>query len=355
MRKRLFLPWTAVLLMATACSDITLDENITVTGEAEREAGQIAFSPMEIGPHDSETVTRATQVTTAAITSYGVTSSVCDAATGSYTTSQCGSYFYNEEVLAETGRCGYYWPGSSYKISFFVYAPYGESALTLYSPRTRKGFPVYSYTVPQEVAGQLDFMTADVLDRVATPTTTPVVLTFQHRLADLRFKVQNQHPENALTVKSIAVCGMKYTGTLENDTWKLTGSANTPASNPFLFTANTNVAAGTTVDVTGTSNHFMVLPQPISSGTTFLVVKTTEYGSERTYTYDLDAALTLDMGTSYTFTLIVGDGLLVVDPDTEVNDWEVEQVYLNGSVDTNPQEPSDQNIGGGTVTINDWK
>ena len=355
MCKKLFLPLTAILLLTTACSsDSTFDDNIPVIGEAERSAGQIAFSPMEIGSHNSEIVTRAAQTTTSTITSYGVTSSVCDATTGSYATAECGSYFYNEEIAAATGRCKYYWPGSSYKISFFAYAPYGEG-VTLSSPKTKAGFPVYSYTVPQGVAAQLDFMTADVLDRVATPTTTPVTLTFYHRCSDIRFNVTNRNTSYDLTVKSITLCGMKYSGSFEGDTWTLTGSPNTASNHPFTYTVQKEIEAGATVDVTETENHFMVLPQTIAAGTNFIVVKTTEYGAEKTYIYNLDAALTLEKGKSYTFNLIIGDGQLIVDPDTDVNDWEVTQVYLNGSVDANPQEPSDQNIGGGTVTINDWQ
>ena len=323
----------------------------------EQNQTNITFGPMKIDSDNKEGVeTRASQSTTATITTYGVTSSVCNASTETYASVGCGSYFYNEGVVAATGQCKYYWPGSSYKISFFAYAPYGESILTLSSAASKIGYPVYSYTVPQEVAAQLDFMTADVLDRIATPTTTPITLTFKHRCSDVRFSVTNRNPNDALTLKSISLVGMKYSGTFEGETWTLTGSANTSSSHPFTFTSNTEIAAGATIDATGTINHFMVLPQTVSSGTDFIIVKTTEYGTEKTYTYTLDSNITLEKGKSYTFSLIIGNGELIVDPDTDVNDWEVVQVYVSGGgVNTNPQDPEGQNVGGSTVGVNDWQ
>ena len=371
MRNKFFIPLTAIALFFAACSQDGSYDNDTPGGEIDN--GQIAFRPMEIGSNSSEIdPTRAIQTTTATITTYGVSSSVCDASTGTYASVGCGSYFYNEEITAATGRCKYYWPGSSYKISFFGYAPYGEDILTLSSAASKIGFPVYSYTVPAGVAAQLDFMTADVLDRIATPTTTPVTLTFKHRCSDIRFSVTNRNPNDALTLKSISLVGMKYAGTFEGETWTLTGLANTSSSHPFTFTTNTEIAAGATIDATGTINHFMVLPQTISSGTDFIIVKTTEYGAEKTYTYTLDSNITLEKGKSYTFSLIIGNGELVVDPDTDINDWEVVQVYLTGDVDingyddtdqsvsdggvnTNPQDPEGQNVGGSTVGVNDWQ
>lgn len=355
MRKKVFLPLMAVALAFAACSqDGTYDSD---SPGGEQDNGLIAFKPMEIGSNSSEIeTTRAVQTTTATITTYGVTSSVCDASTGTYASVGCGSYFYNEEITAAIGRSRYYWPGSQYKISFFGYAPYGEDALTLSSAASKIGYPVYSYTVPTGVAAQLDFMTADVLDRVATPTTTPVTLTFKHRCSDIRFSVTNRNPNDALTLKSISLVGMKYAGTFEGETWTLTGSANTSSVHPFTFTTNTEIAAGATIDATGTVNHFMVLPQTIASGTDFIIVKTTEYGAERTYTYNLDSSMTLEKGKSYNFSLLIGDGQLIVDPDTDVNDWEVTQVYLGGAgAEANPFDQENQETSGTSVDINDWQ
>ena len=276
--------------------------------------------------------TRAT--TTASISTFGVSCSAYPS-NSTFTSAGCGSYFFNERIDASTGRCNYFWPGASYKVSFFAYAPYGNGAFTLSSARTQTGYPVYSYTVPETVGNQLDVMTAEVLNRSGASTNSPVALNFGHRLVDIRFNVTNQNPSSPLTVQTITLTGMKYVGTLTSTAWTLTGSVNSLSSHPFTFTPNRSIAANATVDVTGTTGHFMVIPQTITSGTTFITIKTTESGSEHTYTHALTQNMVLQQGKSYTFNLTLGDGTLIVDPATAVNDWMVEQRNISGYVGTN--------------------
>ena len=350
-------------------------EEASVPSEGQQGSPKISFTFDRwtgIGESQKD-ITRAAMATTSDITTngFGVSASIY-AADGSYTTAGSGSYFHNIHAYPEVAM-DYFWPAGNHRMSFFAYYPYGNAALTLSSAPTHAGYPVYSYTVPQSVTAQTDFMTADVLNITATPTDTPVPLTFQHQCTDIRFSVTNQHPENTITVKSITLVGMKYAGTSEGGTWTLTGSANTTESHPFTFTANTDIDAEETVDVTGTTNHFIVLPQTIAAATTFLVVKTTEYGAERTYTHVLPENLTLEKAKSYTFHLTLGDGELIVDPDTDVNDWDAvvqhitqggtdvndpdgqQQTIGGGNSDVNPQDPEKQEVGTGGVDVNDWQ
>ena len=109
------------------------------------------------------------------------------------------------------------------------------------------------------------------------------------------------------------------------------------------------------MDVTGTSKHFIVLPQTISAGTEFLVIKTIEYGTEKTYSKALDADFTLIAGKSYTFNVTLGLGEMIVDSDTDIRNWEVEIKYLNASgVPDNGifTQPSVSN--GESISIEDW-
>lgn len=360
---KLFLMLAAAALLTTACSQH--DEPQQQTDTPQKAQKNIFFSPMEFGM-----LTRATATTTADITTFGVSCAVYPAAS-TYATAGSGSYFYNEPVDAAIGTCKYFWPGSSYRVAFYAYVPYGNASLSLTSPATQQGFPTYTYTVPQNVTSQRDVMTASVIDNPGTPTDTPVTLTFYHRLTDIRFSVTNQHPENALTVKSIKLCGVKNSGTYTTgSSWVLTGDRNTEDSYPLTYSPNTVVAPEETADITATSCHFMVLPQTVTAGTTFLVVTTEEYGAERTYRYVPEANISLEMGKSYRYTLILGDGRLIVDPDTDINDWTVEVRYLTGNVNvntpdgesqslneaatnTNDPDPTGQNVGSGSVETND--
>ncbi len=279
----------------------------------------IDFTPMDFGV--SEAITRGTQITKNDITEYGVSASIYPVA-NSYTSAGCGSYWFCDRIVAASGRSNHFWPGASYRVSFFAYAPFGNAALTVRS-KNDLGYPVYSYTVPTAIANQVDFVTANVTDHSGAGITTPVPLTFSHRCTDIRFTAYNQQ-SSALTVKSIAIYGVKYSGTYTSGaSWTLSGSVNSSTSHPFLLSLNTTVASKATVDLTGTSNHFIMLPQTVASGTEFFVIKTQEDGEERTYTYTLSSNYTLVMGKSVTFQLILGNGMLIVNP-VSIVDWQAQ-------------------------------
>lgn len=270
--------------------------------------------------------TRGSVITLSNLMSFGVSAAIYPAA-NSYTTAQSGSYFRGIEVSAASGTTTYLWPASDYRLSFYAYAPYGDANVTLAAAST-VGRMQYTYTVPTSIASQIDFMTAESLDN-ACPSTSPVALTFAHRCTDIRFTAYNQQSD-ALTVKSIAIYGVKYSGTYTTGTsWSLSGSVNSSSSHPFLLSLNTAVASKATVDLTGTSNHFIMLPQTVANGTDFLVIKTQEDGEERTYTYTLDSNYELIMGRSVTFQLTLGNGALTVNP-VSVVDWEPISTVTNG-------------------------
>ena len=163
-------------------------------------------------------------------------------------------------------------------------------------------------------------MTTQVVDRLAN-NHTAVPLTFSHRCTDIRFTAYNQQ-NDALTITSVSVYGVKYSGTWTSGTsWTLTGSANSSSSYPFTLAMNANVTSEATVDLTGTANHFIMLPQTIAAGTDLFVITTIEDGDPRTYTYTLPSATTWEMGKSYTYAMTLGNGNLTVSSVTVV-DWQ---------------------------------
>lgn len=249
---------------------------------------------------------------------FGVSSSVYPSS-GTYTNYPCGSFFYNIKAVPGVAT-KYYWPMTDSKMAFYAYYPYGNSALTVQSSASTNGIPTYSYTVPESIGSQVDVMTAQVVDRLAS-NQSAVTLSFAHRCTDVRFTVYNRQ-STALTIKSIAIYGVKYTGTYKSGTsWTLIGNANSSTSHPFLLTLNTSVASKATVDMTGTSNHFIMLPQTVANGTNFIVVKTLEDGEEKTYTHTLSEDYVLEMGKSVTFKLTLGNKVMTVS-SISVKDWE---------------------------------
>lgn len=339
-----FLVLTSILC---GCSN---DDSLQTMGEQPIEFRPMVISPTVVG--DETTKSRASQATKNDITSFGVSCAIYPS-TATYTSAACGSFFFNEEVDASLGTCGYYWPGKEYNLSFYTYAPYGNDYITIASAKTDLGIPTYSYSVPSDLSKQADFMTCDVLDHIGT-STTPIELTFSHRCADIRFSAYNQATD-AITLNSISIYGVKYKGTFNNGAWTLESSVNSNSVNPFTLSSSTSIPSETTIDATGTANHFIMLPQTVAKGTEFIVVKTTEEGEEKTYTYTLPNDLTLEMKKSYVFKLTLSYGLLVVDVNSDIKDWEGEMIYLDvDNSDTenfNPSTIDDDNV---SNDINDW-
>ena len=233
-------------------------------------------------PTNKTAKTRGTKVTTAGISNLGVSASVYPAA-NTYTSAGCGSYFYKESVSSGSPM-SYYWPTTDYRISFFGYYPYNDAAFTVQSAASATGAPTYAYTVPSTIASQQDIMTGQVTDQPGG-SSSPVNMTLAHRCAAIHFSVINDRSE-AITVNSISIEGVKYTGTLSGSTWTLGGSVNSSSTNPFTLTYGSSVAAGATVDITGTSNIFMMLPQTLTSSAKLkMVIDSEVFEAELTGTW----------------------------------------------------------------------
>ena len=240
-------------------------------------------------PMTGRAATRGAQASSASISTFGVSGSLC-MRNSSYTAVGCGSFFYNEEVAPGISM-DYAWPTSDYKLSFFAYYPYDNDNLTMASLATEKGIPAYTYTVPEDAADHVDVMTANVLDMLGGQQT-PVNLSFQHRLAAIRFRLTNTG-DNPMIVKSVTIAGVKYTGTLRNATWTL--GSDTRSS--VLDCDDTEVESGETVDLTD-GNYMFMLPQTLPS--TAKVILETEkntfegkisgsWSAGQVYTYSINA------------------------------------------------------------------
>jgi hypothetical protein len=250
-------------------------------------------------PTDNGAKTRGTKVTTASISSLGVCASVYPAA-NTYTSAGCGSYFYKESVSSGTPT-SYYWPTSGYKISFFAYYPYNNAAFTVQSAANVTGAPTYAYTVPSVISNQLDIMTGQVTDQLGG-SSSAVNMSLVHRCSAIHFNITNDRSD-AITVNSISIEGVKYTGTLNESTWTLGSGVNSSSTNPFTLTCNTSVSAGATTDITGSSNIFLMLPQSLPSGATLKVVVDDEE-------FETDLSGTWVAGKEYTYTISMSEGCI---------------------------------------------
>ena len=250
-----------------------------------------------IGEDTLRSETRAT--TTTSIPSFGLSCSVYSSS-GSASSAALGNYFFNKKLSNNT-TTSYLWPGSARKCSFYGYYPYGSSYVSLNSTTSSKGAPSYSLTVPADISKQVDFCVAEVKD-VAGNYQKKVSLPFSHVCSSLSLKVKNTGNTSA-TLKSVSFYGVKLKGTYSNGKWTTSGSASTSSSNAMKIALNKSVNSNATVDVSGTSNKIIVIPQTIAAGTEIFDVLFTINGEDHHFCYKLTSALTLNKGTQYTYTL----------------------------------------------------
>ena len=303
------------MVMLAAVSFVSCEEDLTT---------EVTTVPITIVPDNSDfadgTVarTRGTKVT--AISGLGISASVYSAAS-TYISAGCGSYFFNESVTAGIPTV-HYWPTADYRLSFFGYYPYNNAALTVQSTANTTGAPTYTYTVPSVISSQLDVMTGQTTD-ILGGGTSPVTLTMKHRCAAICFNVTNSR-STAVTLTSISIEGVKYSGTLNGDTWTLSSSVNSSSTNPFTLAYGSSIAASATANVTGTSNIFFMLPQTIPAGAKLKVVVD---GSE-----EMEAELTGTWvaGKQYNYGVdIANNKIVVVDEDSDIEDWKEKYINLS--------------------------
>ena len=186
-------------------------------------------SPSSDDRPDTAALTRATPIKNDNMyNSFGVSAY---SYTGSWSESRTPDYFYNA-TASKSGSdyvlsSAYYWPGASYKMRFFAYAPKDNGHYVL-SGSAYAGSPVISVTVPVDVNEQEDLLVAKT-DELDGNTNAAVPLTFRHALTAIRF-VCGADMQGG-TVKSVSLKNVYSSGAynMGTQTWSGVG---TPATFP---------------------------------------------------------------------------------------------------------------------------
>ena len=305
MKKKIFKTWmwfATVLAVLVSCDN---EDKVA-------EESSVAMSFVCEDNWQSET--RAAIATS--IPTFGLSCSVYPSS-GSASSAALGNYFFNIQLSNNT-TTDYLWPGSAYKCSFYGYYPYGSSYVSLNSTKSSTGAPSYSLTVPADISKQVDFCVSEVKD-VAGNYQKTVSLPFSHVCSSLSFKVKNAGVD-AITLKSIKFYGVKLTGTYSGGAWSTSGSASTSSSNAMEITTNTAIAGGATIDVAGSSNNIIIIPQTIASGTEILDVLVTINGEDKHYYYNIPGALAWEKGVKYSYTISISNDISL--ETSSIEDWE---------------------------------
>ena len=241
----------------------------------------IALPPSDSRP-DRGVLTRATPIKDVNMyESFGVSAY---SYTGSWSEDKTPNYFYNATASKSDGgytlSSTYYWPGSSYKMKFFAYAPTANTQYVL-SGRTHAGSPTISVTIPGDVNDQKDLLVAKT-DELAGNTNTAVALSFNHALTAIRFVCGDDMQVG--TVKSVSLKNVYSKGTYHMGTqsWSNVG---TPATFPQTLNKSTTGTAGEAL--TTDAQTFMMVPQTLPDGAQLEVVFTDNSSIDHTLTADI--------------------------------------------------------------------
>ena len=216
-------------------------------------------------------------------------------------------YFYNLQATAVEGdedgnyaiSQDYYWPASDEALTFYAYAPYGDTKAVV-SAKSQKGPQTISFSVASDVTQQIDLMTAIAAKQKPSTTETPsVALTFKHQLAGVRFVIGDQFLKGwikSITLKSVYGRGTYTIGR----SWDLSDDAKTDYS--VTYATDRPVTGAANQDVTTQTETFLMIPQTLGgTGQQVEIV----YQDEAHNDYTVKAALTgkWEAGKTYTYAI----------------------------------------------------
>ena len=239
-------------------------------------------SPSSDDRPDTAALTRATPIKNDNMyNSFGVSAY---SYTGSWSESRTPDYFYNA-TASKSGSdyvlsSAYYWPGASYKMRFFAYAPKDNGHYVL-SGSAYAGSPVISVTVPVDVNEQEDLLVAKT-NELSGNTNTAVPLTFRHALTAVRF-VCGDNMQGG-TVKSVSLKNVYSKGTYNMGTQSWS-DVDTPAD--FSQTLDKSTTGTPDEALTTDAQTFMMIPQTLPDGAQIEVVFTDNSGTDYTLTADI--------------------------------------------------------------------
>ena len=122
---------------------------------------------------------------------------------GEWSDTQELNYIDNAKATASGGTYGfnppYFWPGETYNMAFFAYAPYDEDG-TIFSEK--RGAPTLTYSVPTDITEQKDLLAYWIKEIDEKNKRKTIDLNFSHLCTAIKFKV-GEGLENAITSISI--------------------------------------------------------------------------------------------------------------------------------------------------------
>ncbi|MDE6295301.1 MAG: fimbrillin family protein [Muribaculaceae bacterium] len=247
--KKTLLILSATALAVTGLTSCADDE--PVEGRMNSANDEITFRPALGG------LTRATETTNDNISSIFVTSLMKDTT----------KYFSDVEfakgadgyfTAADGGK--YVWPGDTTTLKFYSYSPSLTAIGADIVLNDKKEPELLSYTTPEDISEQVDFITANATGNKNANEDTGVELTFSHRMAQIEVRAKSNDTHYVYKVAGARIARPEMTGTFNfvTNQWTLDDWHDTM----ILTTSITpTVLSGNAVSLMGKDGNAMLIPQ----------------------------------------------------------------------------------------------
>ncbi len=350
---------TNLLLVAAAAltlSSCTDDEPVSVN---QSDNTAISFRPA-VGRRASET-------TNSNLSSFYVTS-LLDGST----------FFENVNYVKGTdgffnSATPYYWPGNDKELTFYAYAPSADDlgADIVIDGTTQQ---LQNFAVADDIADQVDFITAEGTGKKSVNETAGLELTFGHRLSQIEVRAKSDNPNFTFKVAGVRIGRPQYMGTYDfakND-WTLDDWHDTAV---YTSRCDEVTLGSDAVSIMGESGNAMLMPQTLTPwsptgdpdnvareaylsvyvrilssngdvvypfpGEKNVIDSTT--GKEREYAWaSIPLSGTWEQGMKYVYTLDFTRGAGVVDPDDPTPGKPVLGDPIKFTVNVLPWQEADQ-------------
>lgn len=246
-RSTLFITALSALALAS-CADA--DEPISTHSEDAPADEGITFR--------SGMASRATETTNSNLTDFYVT-----AFTGTNT------YFSNEKFTK--GSDSFYtnpnkfeWLDENEEIDFLAYSPsQDELGADITQEAGKANLQLENFVVADEIADQVDFITAKASGTRKNNENTGVELTFDHRLSQIEVRAKSENTAFNFKVTGVRIGRAEYTGTFDfaTNTWTLDDWHDTAV---YTSSCDTITLGADAQSIMGPSGNAMLLPQTLT-------------------------------------------------------------------------------------------
>lgn len=219
--------------------------------------------------------TRATETTNANLSKIYVSAIFGDSTVNSSTKKMDGYkyslYFDNAEFdkgadsffTAANGK-EYAWLSPKQQINFFAYSPsQDELGADIIMKDDNSGMTLESFAVPENIADQVDFITANASGTRDDNETSGVELTFDHRLSQIELRAKSENDNYTYKVIGARIGRPQYMGTFDFNTneWTLDDWHDTVI---YDIACDTTTLSATPVSIMGANGNAMLMPQTLT-------------------------------------------------------------------------------------------